>query len=198
MRQPLVEQRSQLRALTVDLELILAVCNGEDAIREQLAAATTWLLALGVAAGVAVVDRGSSDRTIEAVDEFAVRTLVPVRILGCSASGWGAAALRGVRTSRARFVVFTETPDLAGRIRELDHAVRVLDGGQHIVCLGPAGRRLTVLQRAVAELLFSDELPDDAGFVPRLRDIPRHAGIRMAAHGSSRATAVDATLVRSR
>ncbi|MEV6597198.1 glycosyltransferase [Actinoplanes sp. NPDC051346] len=167
-----------------DLELIFPVVNREDDLPSRLSDAAFALLALELTVSIAVVDGGSSDRTVEAIDEVAAGSLIPIRVLGCSIPGWGAGALRGARTSRARWVGFGE-PDSFGRgtVDALRRAAHLLRDGTHIVCLAAEGQRLTVMDKPVAELLFDDELPDGPGFVPTLSDTPRHAGLRMAAHG---------------
>ncbi|MFI5931769.1 hypothetical protein [Actinoplanes sp. NPDC051494] len=170
----------------VELELIFPVLNAEDGVRALLEEAAEGLSTLDRPGALAVVDRGSSDRTIEVVDDFAGESPIPVRVLGCSAPGWGAGALRGVRTSPAGWVGVGEPGAFT---TGLAHAVRLLAGGQHIVCLGAEGSRVTLLHRSVAELVFGDEPPPDAGFTPRLRDTAGHSGIRMTAHGSSRVVA---------
>jgi hypothetical protein len=174
----------------VALELVLPVRDTEDTVAEQLTQATSSLLTLGVPAAVAVVDGGSSDRTIEVVDEVAAGSLVPVRVLGCSTPGWAAAVRRGIGTSRAGWVGFGEAGAFPA---DLDHAVRLLADGKHVVCLGSAGHRITVAHRSVADLFLDDE-------GPQLKDIPQHAGIRMTAHGRSRIAdrTADTTLVMTR
>ncbi|AGL20816.1 glycosyl transferase, family 2 [Actinoplanes sp. N902-109] len=176
--------------MPVALELVLPVLDAEHDIADRLAQVTSCLLTLGVPAAVAVVDGGSSDRTIEAVDDFAAGSLVPIRVLGCSTPGWSAAARRGIGTSRARWVGFG---DPGAFTVELDHAMRLLTEGKHIVCLGAAGRRITLAHRSVAELFLDED-------VPQLRDIPQHAGIRITAHGRSRIAGKleDSTVVLTR
>ena len=174
------------RSVATDLELIFPVVNGEDEVPAQLADAASSLLALDVSVGIAVVDGGSSDRTIEAVDEVAAESLVPIRVLGSSTPGWGPGARRGVATSRARWVGFGRlSPFDRQTVGVLNHAARLLGDGQHIVCAAAEGQRLTVVETPVARLLFDDGLPDGPGFVPRLPDTARHAGLRMAATGST-------------
>jgi hypothetical protein len=165
-----------------DLEFVFPVLNREHTIRTDLGNAADCVRDLDVTAGIAVVDCGSSDRTLEAVDDVAAGLGVLVRVVGCSSPGWGSAALRGVTTSPARWVGFGE-PSTFGRGtgESLSHAVKLLADGQHIVCTGG----LTVLETSVAVLIVGDDRPDGPGFVPRLPDTPKHAGLRMTAHGSA-------------
>lgn len=167
-----------------DLELILPLANREEDVPELLAHAAGCLLRLAVPAAIAVVDGGSSDRTLEAVDEIAGRSPVPIRTLGCSRVGWAAAALRGVTTSEARGVVLGPPGSFdADTAPLLDHAFRLLHRGVHVVCLAPHGRRCTVLDASVAELIVGEQAPQGPDFVPQLPDTARHAGVRMAAYG---------------
>jgi hypothetical protein len=167
------------------LELVLPVVNCEQSVGADLTGVAACLDRLAVPAGIAVVDCGSSDRTLEAVDEVAADLSLPVRVVGCSAPGWGPAALRGIETSRARWVAFGE-PAAFDRctVDPLAHALRLLAGGRHIVCTTTPGSSLTVLETGVAALLVAEDLPDGPGFVPVLTDTPRHAGLTMIAHGS--------------
>jgi hypothetical protein len=168
-----------------ELELIFPVLNCELAVGAGLAGVAACGARLAAPAGIVVVDCGSSDRTLEAVDEVAAGLPLPVRVVGCSTPGWGSAALRGIETSQARWVGFGE-PGAFDRctVEPLTHALRLLADGQHIVCTSTPGSALTVLETAVAALIVGEELPDGPGFVPRLTDTPRHAGLRMTAHGS--------------
>jgi hypothetical protein len=119
------------------------------------------------------------------VDEVAAECGLPVRVLGCSAPAWGSAVLRAVSTSRSRWVVVGVAGGLGVETAGVfNHAVRLLADRRHIVCVASGGRSYTVLETGVAELLFREELPDGPGFVPALKDLPRHAGLRMAAHAS--------------
>jgi hypothetical protein len=71
----------------------------------------------------------------------------------------------------------------------------------HIVCSAPHGRRSTVLDVAVADLIVGDQRPDGPEFVPELPDTARHAGLRMAACGRVARTVrreVDTTTVLER
>ncbi len=180
--QPAVTGVPVIGARRPEVELILPVRDREDDIRRLLADAASCLVGVAVPAAIAVVDRGSSDRTVEAVDEVAAAARVPVRVLGCSAPGWGRAALRGISTSLARWVLFGEPETFqADTAPVLDHAFRLLSEGQHIVCTASEERHQTILETAVAALLFSDQPPDGPDFVPVLRDTPAHAGLRMTA-----------------
>ncbi|WP_203783633.1 glycosyltransferase family 2 protein [Paractinoplanes rishiriensis] len=140
---------------------------------------------LAVPAAIAVVDCGSSDRTLERVDGLAAESPVPVRTVGCSRPGWHAAALRGITSTAARWVALGEPDDLGSTdTAGFDHAVRMLAAGdRHVVCLGSRGRRSTVLEVSAAATIVREQAPDGPGFVPDLPDSVWHAGLRIAAVG---------------
>jgi glycosyl transferase family 2 len=187
-----------MRAHSVELEFILPVCNCEDDIAASLGDAVAGLRGLAVPAGVAVVDSGSSDRTLERVDRVAAGSPVPIRTAGCSRPGWAAAALRGIATTTARWVLLGETGALAGgSVGALDHAVRMLAGGRHMVCPAVAGGRITLLDPPTATLVVGDQAPDGPGFVPELPDTVDHAGVRLAAVGRVAAPTLSAPDVES-
>jgi hypothetical protein len=176
----------------LDLELILPVMNRENDIRSLLTHAAEGLLELAVPAAIAVVDGGSSDRTLEAVDAVAATCMLPIRTVGCSQPGWSAAALRGITTSGARWVGLGEPAAFGNAAAVLRHAVRLLASGVHIVCVAEHGPQATVLEAAVAELVVGEQLPDGPDFAPQLLDTARHAGLRMTAYGRvARAVRVD-------
>jgi glycosyltransferase involved in cell wall biosynthesis len=182
------------------LELIVPMVNREHDARVALASAAGCLRDLAVPAGIAVVDRGSSDRTLEAVDAVAAISPVPIRAVGCSRAGWAAAALRGIATSAARWIAFAE-PGAFGEETAmlLGDAVRLLDTGAHVVCVAPHGCRCSVFDAGTAALVVGEQLPDGPGFVPHLPDTARHAGLRMTFPGHAvRVSRADATVVLQR
>jgi hypothetical protein len=167
----------------VDLEFILPVCNREDDVAPLLDAAAARLRDLVVPAGIAVVDCGSSDRTLERVDRCAAAGPVPIRTAGCSRPGWAAAALRGLAGSPARWLLLGEATALgAAPAGSLNHAVRMLAGGRHVVCPAAPGR-LTLMDAPTAALVLREQAPDGPSFVPALPDTVDHAGVRLAAVG---------------
>ena len=170
-----------MQAQSVDLEFILPVANREHDVSEALGGIVARLAELSVPAGIAVVDRGSSDRTLDRVDALATGSPVPVRILGCSRPGWSAAALRGIVTTRARWVAFGEPAGAA----ELEHAVRLLAAGRHVIRAGPA----TMLAASAAEAIVRAAEPDGPQFATGLPDTTGLAGLRIAAVGRAAAPA---------
>jgi hypothetical protein len=162
---------------SIDLEFILPVCNRESEVEQALEQVVACLREVAAPAAVAVVDQGSSDRTLERVDLVAAASPVPVRAIGCSRPGWHEAARRGIATTSARWVVFGYPDELEAGA--LDHAVRMLAGGRHVAC-APAA---TVLDVTTADLIVGGLAPDGPMFVPDLPDSVRHAGLRLAAFG---------------
>jgi hypothetical protein len=161
------------------VELIVPVLDQEADIGRRLDDAAACLRKLSVPASIAVVDRGSSDRTVESVDEMMAGCAVPIRVLGCSAPGWGRAVLRGVTTSAARWVACGDPEAFSPAVAPvLDHALRLLRRGDHVVRVTPDGRSRAVLETSVAALLFGGQLPVDPGCLPEVKDLPEHAGIR--------------------
>jgi hypothetical protein len=174
----------EMQAHSVDLEFILPVCNREGDVVTALRNVVACLRTLAVPAAIAVVDCGSSDRTLERVDSLAAESPVPLRTIGCSRPGWHAAALRGITSTAARWVALGEPDDLGSAdTAGFDHAVRMLAGGRHVVCLGSRGRRSTVLEVSAAETIVREQAPAGPGFVPDLPDSVWHAGLRIAAAG---------------
>ncbi|SNY64296.1 hypothetical protein SAMN05421748_12690 [Paractinoplanes atraurantiacus] len=162
---------------------MLPLVNEERRARTILAAASDVISRLPVAGGIAVIDGGSSDRTVEVVDEFALCSPVPVRVVGCSRPGWAAGVLRGVATSPARRVGVGDMHVLGARASVLlAHALRVLGGGVHVVTVGGDGRHVTLMDRDVAALIVGDAMPGGPGSLPVVRDTADYAGLRMSAY----------------
>jgi hypothetical protein len=173
-----------MQAHSVDLEFILPVCNRERDVVPALRDVVACLRELAVPAAVAIIDQGSSDRTLERVDSVAAESPVPVRTAGCSRPGWHQAALRGVGSTAARWVAFAEPDGLTSAdAAAFDLAVRMLAGGRHVVCLAPGGRRSTVLDVSAAAVILAEQAPDGPLFVPELPDTAGHAGLRIVAAG---------------
>jgi len=187
-----------MQAQSVYLEFILPVCNRENDVGQALEDAIEGLRELTVPAAIAVVDGGSSDRTLERVDGVAAGSPVPIRTVGCSRPGWAAAALRAIATTEASWVMLGGTGALSAATTEsIDHAVRMLAGGRHVVCAG----RATLLDTAAAVVVLEAQSPAGPDFVPDLPDTAGHAGLRIAAVGRVAARTpvrADATAVLER
>jgi dolichyl-phosphate beta-glucosyltransferase len=76
---------------------------------------------------VVVVDNGSFDDTAAAARAWD-STIVPVTVIGCAEPGKGAAVLRGLRTSRARWAGFVDA-DLSTPPATIGRAVAELQAG---------------------------------------------------------------------
>jgi dolichyl-phosphate beta-glucosyltransferase len=134
----------------VALEVIIPAFNEEARLGATLREVAGELARLPVEAGIVVVDNGSTDRTADVADR---ECGVPVRVIGCSRRGKGAAVRRGVLTSRCRWVGFCDadssTPaDLIPRVVEMlaaGHRIvvgsRYCSGGR-LVVRRPLMRRL--------------------------------------------------------
>ena len=125
------EDQPRLERPVVDLEIIIPVLNEERRLPQTLARTVSFLEQRPWSAAVVVVDNGSVDHTVDIARSWAKRS-VPVYVLGCSARGKGAAVRRGIQTSQARYVGFTDA-DLATPIETLDAAMSLLQQGSAAV-----------------------------------------------------------------
>jgi len=134
MRTPIVRNVDLGRLnRSLDLELLIPAFNEEQRIESTLIALTRYLEGMDLAARVRVIDNGSSDRTADVVYGVIRRGLpVPVVISGCSHRGKGNAVVRGILTSTARWVGFTDA-DLATPPSAIDDAVKYLREGWPVV-----------------------------------------------------------------
>lgn len=111
----------------VDLEVIIPAYNESARLPRTLSVLVAFLADQRWSSRIVVVDNGSADDTAAAVGrlpDVAVETVV----IGCSQAGKGAAVHRGLRTSRARFVGFTDA-DLSTPPETLLPAIAVLEQG---------------------------------------------------------------------
>jgi dolichyl-phosphate beta-glucosyltransferase len=158
---PAAESR-EARALRhpVDLEVVIPAYNEVGRLPATLAAMVAFLSEQPWTSRVVVVDNGSVDDTaasVLAVDGRACNVVtgwcVEVVAIGCSRAGKGAAVHRGLRTSRSRFVGFTDA-DLSTPLETflpvmaaLSHGAAAAIGSRHapgarIAGRQPLGRRL--------------------------------------------------------
>lgn len=117
----------QLARPAVDLEIIIPVLNEERRLPRTLARTVAFLERRRWVSSVVVVDNGSVDHTVDLARSCSSPT-VPVYVLGCSVRGKGAAVRRGIQTSQARYLGFTDA-DLATPIENLDAAMSLLQQG---------------------------------------------------------------------
>ncbi|HWD84964.1 MAG TPA: dolichyl-phosphate beta-glucosyltransferase [Solirubrobacteraceae bacterium] len=113
------------------LEVIVPAINEETRLVPSLRRIARYLAAQAYVGAIAVVDNGSTDRTAELALSCADLG-VPLRLLGCARPGKGAAVRRGVLTSSAPFVGFSDA-DLATPIETLDAVLPALEHGSQVV-----------------------------------------------------------------
>lgn len=126
------EHRDVTGQAVLDLEVVVPAFNEQDRLSGTLSALTSALAGLPVASGVLVVDNGSIDATAEITRATASRSPVPVRLVGCSRQGKGAAVRRGMLGSEARWIGFCDA-DLATSCEALSRVVVELLEGADVV-----------------------------------------------------------------
>lgn len=135
------------------IDVVIPAFNEAERLPATVRTTVEYLARQPWSSRIVVVDNGSSDRTRAVAREAASGSAVPVRVIGCSRPGKGAAVRRGMLASRARFVGFFDA-DLATPVETLDAAVRHLQAGATAVIASryapgaslvrrqPLGRRL--------------------------------------------------------
>ena len=111
----------------VDLEIVIPAFNESARLPMTLAAMVAFLSTRSWSSRIVVVDNGSSDDTA-AVARALSCDGVEVVAIGCARAGKGAAVLRGLRTSSARWVGFTDA-DLSTPLATLVPAIEALEAG---------------------------------------------------------------------
>lgn len=119
----------------VDLEVVIPAYNESGRLPATLAAMVAFLSEQPWTSRVVVVDNGSVDDTAAGVLGVTGRACnvetgwcVEAVAIGCSRAGKGAAVVRGLRTSRSRWVGFTDA-DLSTPLETFLPAVAALQGG---------------------------------------------------------------------
>jgi dolichyl-phosphate beta-glucosyltransferase len=125
---------SQGAEQVVDLDVVVPVWNEERRLKPTLMTLMAHLSTLRLEAMVTVVDNGSVDCTADVVDAVAgaSKSSIPIRLLGCSRQGKGAAVRRGMLASRAQWRGFCDA-DLSTPPHTLTAAVQALRDGCPIV-----------------------------------------------------------------
>ena len=149
--------------------------NEEERIGATLVELLAYLERQDFSSSITVVDNGSTDRTAETVDRI-TPTSVPVRVIGCSRPGKGAAVRRGVLAATSRWVGFCDadlaTPvetigpivDLLRERRPVVIASRRCEGARYVTSQS-VGRRLGGLAfRSVVRSLVPDVADTQCGF----------------------------------
>lgn len=114
----------------LDLDVVIPAYNEELRLPETLDALSAALADLPLRCGIVVVDNGSTDRTADVARSWSAQ--VPVRLMGCSRQGKGAAVRRGITTSTARWVGFCDA-DLATSFDALTAVLSELVAGADVV-----------------------------------------------------------------
>lgn len=126
-------QPTSLRRRECDVEIIIPSFNEERRLPTTLRAVLEVLAAVPtLRSRVVIVDNGSVDRTAEIADRLAASSETDVVVIGCSVGGKGAAVARGVATSSARFVGFTDA-DLSVPAQSILDAIAMLMDGDDVV-----------------------------------------------------------------
>ena len=111
----------------VDLEVVIPAFNESSRLPGTLRAMVDFLTVHPWDARVVVVDNGSWDDTAAVVRRFRSNQ-VDVVAVGCARPGKGSAVMRGLQTSAARLVGFTDA-DLSTPLDTLAEAIVALDAG---------------------------------------------------------------------
>lgn len=115
----------------VQLEIVIPALNEARRIGATLREVSAHLARLPFTCMITVVDNGSADATADVVKEWD-NPLVPIRLIGCSRRGKGAAVKAGILRSTAAWVGFCDA-DLATPISALDSVLPLLAGGAPVV-----------------------------------------------------------------
>ncbi len=131
------------------LEIIVPALNEEVRLGASLQRIAEYLARQPYTGVITVVDNGSVDRTADLIIDDG-EAHVPIRLIGCAQRGKGAAVRRGILTSKARFVGFSDA-DLSTPIETLDTVLPALEQGNPVVI---ASRKCPGAEYAVAQPLI--------------------------------------------
>jgi dolichyl-phosphate beta-glucosyltransferase len=130
------------------LEIVVPAFNEEVRLGASLRRIAEYLAAQPYCGVITVVDNGSIDRTADLVIDD-IGGHVPIRLIGCAQPGKGAAVRRGILTSNARYVGFSDA-DLSTPIETLDVVLPALEAGNPVVI---ASRRCPGAEYTVSQPL---------------------------------------------
>jgi dolichyl-phosphate beta-glucosyltransferase len=138
------------------LEIIIPTLNEQQRIGPTLAIVCAYLCQLPFTSRITVVDNGSVDLTPDVVRRWS--TDIPVRLIGCSRTGKGAAVKVGIMAATAQWVGFCDA-DLATPIGTLASVVSLLEAGHPVVigsrrCYGASYQQHQPLLRRTAGWVF--------------------------------------------
>ena len=139
------------------VEVVVPALDEEARLVPSLRRIAEYLAEQDYRGAIAVVDNGSTDRTPDLA--YSCSDLgTPIRIIGCAKRGKGAAVRRGVLTSKARYVGFSDA-DLATPIETLDKILGALENGSQVAiasrrCPGGVYALQQPLKRRLASYAF--------------------------------------------
>jgi dolichyl-phosphate beta-glucosyltransferase len=130
-------------AAPVQIEIVVPARNEARRLPGGLDALCRKAAALGVPAGILVVDSASTDATSDVVRRWPAGP-VSVRLLHCDRPGKGLAVRTGLLATRAPFVGFCDA-DMATDLAALDVAIGLLAAGNSLV-IGSRGLATSVVE----------------------------------------------------
>jgi dolichyl-phosphate beta-glucosyltransferase len=130
-------------AASVQIEIVVPARNEARRLPGGLDALCRKAAALGVPAGILVVDSASTDATSDVVRRWPAGP-VPVSLLRCDRPGKGVAVRTGLLATRAPFVGFCDA-DMATDLAALDVALGLLTAGNSLV-VGSRGLAASVVE----------------------------------------------------
>jgi dolichyl-phosphate beta-glucosyltransferase len=130
-------------AASVQIEIVVPARNEARRLPGGLDALCRKAAALGVPAGILVVDSASTDATSDVVRRWPAGP-VPVSLLRCDRPGKGVAVRTGLLATRAPFVGFCDA-DMATDLAALDVALGLLTAGSSLV-VGSRGLAASVVE----------------------------------------------------
>lgn len=154
--------RSEAKRRSVDVQVVIPTFNEEQRIGGTLEALVRYLDVQPWRSSVVVVDNGSSDATVDAVDRIqaahSLRRSTSIAVIGCASQGKGAAVRRGMLTGASKWVGFCDA-DGATPFDAIGAAINELKGGADMVVgsrriAGAAYVAAQPLDRRLAGALF--------------------------------------------
>ncbi len=181
-------------AAPVQIEIVVPARNEASRLPGGLGVLCRKAAALGVPAGILVVDSASTDATGDVVRQWPAGP-VPVRLLHCDRPGKGLAVRTGLLATRAPFVGFCDA-DMATDLAALDVAVGLLTAGNSLV-IGSRGLAASVVEnrhsavrragaavfRAMARRVVPGATDTQCGFKFFSGPLARAAALRLTTQG---------------